>query len=292
MLEVSGSPLKFLQGHNLFGSSDLRGLVCAVGERVAEALDIPLDDRVRGWWDAGLVRLTRVDCTEMLEFPTRADCRAVARHAASWARGRHSPAKAYGETVYFGIGSRYHVTKMYVKADELECRRKGHALAIHGEWGQRLAEWAENKLRLELMLRARELDREGLGTSGAWSGATCLRQLREKLGGIQMGRLTELPSAMLSHLPGRLVSAYRAWEHGDDLRALYSHNTYYRYRRQLLEHGIDISIRRPVAPKAPSVLEPLSALLDRHLAGVPEWAPGTPLHFEPASRGRPLAGAA
>ena len=58
--------------------------------------------------------------------------------------------------------------------------------------------------------------------------------------------------------------------------------TFYRHRTALLAHGIDIGVKQERVPESNVV--PLRAVLHAFPVGVPDWAIGTPLYFEPRSK--------
>ena len=88
----------------------------------------------------------------------------------------------------------------------------------------------------------------------------------------------------LDDLPGRLQLAYDAWKAGRDLRATLSRPTFYRYRSELLKHGIDIAVKQERQGPDLSNVVPLRTVLHAYPIGVPDWAVGTPLYFEPRAK--------
>ena len=62
---------------------------------------------------------------------------------------------------------------------------------------------------------------------------------------------------------------YALWLNGEDLRQSLPKNTFYRYRRTFLEHGIDISI---VHDKHRNNIVPLVRYLEAQPADIPQWA--------------------
>ena len=89
-----------------------------------------------------------------------------------------------------------------------------------------------------------------------------------------MPKKLRLTAAETSSLPPRLIGAVKCWESGQDLRTVYPRATYYRYRRELIAFGIDVS----VPPKTSTNVVPLiSYLTAEHQAEPPSWAIGTPL---------------
>jgi II/X family phage/plasmid replication protein len=78
-----------------------------------------------------------------------------------------------------------------------------------------------------------------------------------------------LKDDVLDDLPCRLRLTYQAWLNGDDMKALLSRPTFYRYRSQLLKFGVDISTK---SPKEKSNVIPLIRVLEAKPVGIPDWA--------------------
>lgn len=280
---VSGNPVKWFQGHNLFGTDELVPLVQATCEAVCELLGLPVMPEDRLGWSSGWVLLSRVDCTAMYELPSRADVLACLRASAGGARSRHGSATTRGGTVYWGQNSRRWSLKAYSKGDELEAGKK-HALPYELPSRDRLEEYADSMLRVELTLRGMELKRRGLELAASWGGATPMEQLAVAMEALEVSERFELPSEVLATLPGKLVAVYEAWRAGHDLRAMYSRPTFYKYRKQLLDvAGVDISVTQP-HEEQPANVVPFTRVVEVQRASVPEWAVGTVLYFEPTRR--------
>jgi II/X family phage/plasmid replication protein len=283
-VEISGNPAKFFQGHNLWGSSDLVGLVAATMERLSSYSDLGLipsrEDRA-GWYE-GIFRLTRVDVTESFHLGSRADVlcwlRAAEQSAHLSHRGRGQLVK--GSTLYFGKNSRRWSLKLYSKGQEIQAKAHGQD-AILGL--PSAVEWANRTLRAELVLRSMELQRLGLASGDAWLiqeqvpfEASAL--LTDRLGGLTMTTKTTLPDEVLFDLTVAQRTAYLAWRAGNDLRAIMSNGSFYRLRSKLLPFGVDVAF---VQPKEASNVIPLVRVLEAVPARVPDWAEGTALYFEP-----------
>lgn len=84
--------------------------------------------------------------------------------------------------------------------------------------------------------------------------------------------------AELDAIPARLRSVYQLWADGHDLRELFPRRTFYRHRKALLASGVDIAVKQP---RETSNVVPLRVTLVGREVGVPEWARGTPLYFDP-----------
>jgi len=279
-LLVDGNPAKFFQGHNLFGTERLRGLAMATLAAVVDRLQLPAAESVLTSTALGDFELLRVDLTQMYSLDALANVRAALRglHGRAVVKHRaHGRGEMKGGTLYFGKHSRRVGQKFYGKLDEVT--ERGHTLPDDLPGRTKLLEWVAPMLRHEVVVRAMELKRRGLEKGSAWCDTTCATlysEMREKL---QIPEVLELPSATLEGLPGRLQLAYDAWRRGSDLRAQLSRRTFFRYRAELLKHGLDISIPQPADPLSNVV--PLVRVLEMRPVGVPEWAIGTALYFEP-----------
>ncbi len=283
-VELSGNPAKFFQGHNLWGTSDLVGLVSATMERLSGESNLGLtpsaDDRAG--WRSGVFRLTRVDVTESYHLGCKSEVlswlRAAEQSAHLAHRGRGQLVK--GSTLYFGKNSRRWSLKLYSKGQEIHARGHGQdaILALPSA-----IEWADRTLRAELVLRSMELHRLGLASGDAWLtrdevpfDASTL--LSERLGGMTMTTKTTLPDEALAELTPAQRTAYLAWVAGNDLRLIMSNGSFYRLRSKLLPFGVDVAF---VQPKEVSNVIPLVRVLEAVPARVPDWAEGTALYFEP-----------
>jgi II/X family phage/plasmid replication protein len=282
-LEIKGNPVKFFQGHNLWGTDDLPSLAVATCHAVADLLHLPVHPDDVAAWQAGDIRLTCVDATESFHLNSRAEVLAFLRSAEQTAhlahRGRGQLVK--GSTLYFGKNSRRTSLKLYAKGPEIE--RKGHRQEIILELPHARA-WADRTLRAELRLHSMELRRVGLDHVRDWLAADGLpsevtaKLLRDVFGGMTMTTIAHVPADVLETLRPALRAAVAAWEAGNDLRTIYPAATFYRHRAALLPHGIDIATRMP---KEVSNVVPLYRVLEAKPVQVPDWAVGTPLYFEP-----------
>lgn len=282
-LEIKGNPVKFFQGHNLWGTDDVPALAVATCYAVADLLKIPVHHDDAAEWNAGNIRLTCVDATESFHLNSRAEVLAFLRSAEQTAhlahRGRGQLVK--GSTLYFGKNSRRSSLKLYAKGPEIE--RKGHRQEIILVLPSAKA-WADRTLRAELRLHSMELRRIGLdhvrdwfATDGLPSEVTA-KLLRDVFEGMTMTTTARLSAEVMDTLRPALRAAVAAWESGHDLRTIYSKSGFYKFRAELLPHGIDIATRMP---REVSNVVPLYRVLEAKPAQVPDWAIGTPLYFEP-----------
>lgn len=266
---ITGNPVKFLQGHNLFGTDDLSYLM----GRFFDALLnhdiglIPTDSQ----YDAiqeGHYRLSRVDCTQTWHLRDKGEVMAFVRAIGETARLRHRGAGQFaGDTAYFGKNSRRWSGKCYSKGHEIQA--KGHQLSKELQIPE-MIEFANKSFRAELVIRQLELKRRELELASNWSPETAKLLLQTMfLDNLELSDNMLLQTDVLDTLPPRLRLVYQSWQAGDDLKQILPPRTFYRYRKQLLEHGIDISI---VQTGNRSNVVPLVRYLEAQPVGIPDWA--------------------
>ena len=291
-LWLDGNPAKFLTGQNVVGSDDLRALAAALFLAVCDRLELEPTRNDAELWGLGLVDVSRVDVTYSRRLRSRADVLATIRaiEAGSTLQFRGRGTLTGGSTVYFGKHSRRWSLKAYSKGQELAAG-KGHGLApalLASDPGQRLAEYADALLRLEVTFRALELKRLKLDRVRSWSPVGA-RKLHHSI----LRRLT-MPKALpagddLAHLPARLRAIAAAHLAGVDTRTLVSTRTWYRHRKALQPFGIDLATNPPKAAEPRSNVVPFVRYVDitpayneppadwMHRAGfIPEGLPASP----------------
>lgn len=244
-LWISGNPSKIVNdgAHNLWGSGDIGELYFQMGQFVRQHAGLfPSPATYKANHFSGPL-LSRVDLTRSYRFPTHKEAQEFIRYAAGSARSRHGAAKLYGsETAYFGQKSTRWTMKIYDKATEFSrFLRKFREVAsvLHFPHFQ---EWADGVVRFELTLRTPELKK--LPYLPLLSDSEL-----QTIWDSYFDRIEWTDNAMnphdlpLENLPPKMLPVFRAWQSGDDLRACYPHNTFYRYRRQILDAiGVDITL--------------------------------------------------
>lgn len=276
-VEFAGSPAKFLQGHNVFGSDDLLGLGSAMIERACAASDLELLDSELADIRAGRYDLKRVDINYSFVTGTRENALAWIKAAASVLDlPRRGPGRLdHSTTVIWGEKSRYWKLKAYCKGKELEAR--DHQLSASLPKRTELKEWSDDKLRVEVTLLARPLKTQGLNRASSWRDGTPRELFDEYVAKLRVGKHQMLTSAGVQSLPHRLRQTYTNWIRGEDLRQLMADATYYRHLNALLKHGINIAV--PPQGQVSSI--PLSQYLETPCMEVPAWAVGTELYWQP-----------
>lgn len=275
---LSGNPSKFLQGHNLWGTDDLEGLLGECFFRVLSLLGIS-DFAKYPMGNVSGAHLTRVDLTAMYHLRDGLEVNNWLRAAEFSATTRHSGrGQMSNGTLYFGKNSRRWSIKFYHKGQEVKANEKHHRAL-----SEELHIFADKSLRCEVTLRGMELEKMGLSTVCEWSDVEPLTVYNEYLQRLKISEnMTMVDQNKLENLPPRLVAAFRCWENGEDMRELYPSRTFYRYRKQIMDAvGIDISVRQPSDRDDRSNVVPLIRVLEAKPADIPYWASGTDWYFEP-----------
>lgn len=267
-LWLSGNPVKFLQGHNIFGSGDLLYIMSKLIDKLV-SMDLGLSPtdfdliKIR----QGSYQLSRIDLNQSYHLANRDEVLAWLRAAESSARLRHRGSGIFaGNTLYYGKHSRYWALKCYSKI--LEILAKGHQLPPELQIPELIA-WAEKALRIEAVIRSMELKRRGLNIASAWTQESAKLLLQELIGHLEMTGSFSLPDEVVKTLPSRLRPVYELWVRGADMQTQYSRPTFYRHRKALLAYGIDIAITQE---SARSNIVPLYRILEAVPAEIPQWA--------------------
>jgi II/X family phage/plasmid replication protein len=274
-LELQGNPAKFLQGHNLYGPSDLLTLLW---DALTAAL--PLTPAACTLADVGIHStadfqgvVTRVDLTHMFELASESDVRAWLRTAELVAHiARRGKGVMHGNTLVMGSASGKSFTRwqivIYGKGSEVRARPLPGPMMAHPS----VLDWASRNLRVEVRFGRLELEKQGLRSLGAWSDVDdnrCDDLWRRKVDQLEFNLKDR--EFDLDSLPTSLRTTYVAWTTGADVRNLLTRATYFRYRGQLLKlAGIDISVPPPVQPTAEII--PLRRVIDVKPCGRPDWA--------------------
>lgn len=278
-LSVMGSPAKFFQGHNLFGSTDVQALGAELVLAVCRARGIrPSPEELLALSD-GVFGLSRVDVTAMVQVGSQGDVEACIRSLGLMGKTRHGMGALHpsGSTVVFGKHSRRWSLTIYNKLKEL--LRAGHELPDDLVGRESLLAWAEGKIRVELRLLSLELHERGLSVAKAWEDDTPRRLLSEHLGRLSLPEQVIVSDDLAKSLPPRLASAYQAWAAGSDLRSVLPRRTFYRYRAELLARA-SVDIALAIRPQGAQVIN-FRRVIEAVPVEAPDWAIGTPLYFEP-----------
>jgi II/X family phage/plasmid replication protein len=271
-IEVSGNPVKWLQGHNLFGTNDLRALMTEFFSRLYESMadeglnpTIEQCDRIAD----GRYTVSRVDINETWFLKNQYDVKAWIRAAADKVSMPYRGRGVFsGDTLYWGKGSKYYFLKCYSKGDEINSKKSNFPTELRTP---QMLDYADRALRLELQLCSKALREWQLNEPCNWTIDTPKMLLLKTIRTLDMSNNFKLSSSITDGMSTGLRLAYFAWLSGIDLRAELPKNTFYRYRRKLKEHDIDIALVRDLDKPADNVI-PLIRVLEAEPVGIPDWA--------------------
>ncbi len=272
LLSVSGNPVKWFQGHNIFGTSDLTNLVYELFDSLSKKFSKEQPEFIRNAIKSGQYTISRIDINGMFELGSRLDVISWLSALERTARTRHGTAVSKGNTVYFGKNSERWTLKFYSKGQEIET----HKLPPHLQLTS-LSDFANNKLRAELTLRSKELVKLGLNVGSAWLNIDVWEVYKEYMGRVEMSE-QKTTSTLVLELKPYLRSTYLLWLEGHCPKTILPKPTFYRHRKELLSYGIDVSVPNS---KDKSNVVPLSRVIEMRPSGIPDWAFGTELLFEP-----------
>lgn len=273
-LLIDGNLAKFIQGHNVFGSCDLNKLLELAFLKVLEIHNEHLDgwsspDMALAQIRKGNYKVKMIDINEAYEVGNDQSVEAWLHGAHMRAISRHGKATRDKGTVYLGIHSRRWAMKFYNKWRELCAKGATHQLPDDLQ-NIGLEDFILGKLRAELRLFGKELEKHGITHGRHLNPALICQLFNLYLGKIDMTTQATLIDDQLLALPRSVQSTYQLWRQGADLRGLLPQNTFYRHRRTLLEHGIDINATH-LAPEHNNVV-PLIRIIEAVPVVVPQWA--------------------
>ena len=273
VIEVSGNPAKFLQGHNVFGSDDLIHLITKTLDRLI-ALDIgltPTEEELQKI-AKGFFAVTRVDVNEHFAFNSEKSAKAYLRAIANSSNMRHRGAGQFrGDTLYFSPQSRRMVAKIYHKGDEIHSRKKEHRLHDDFLAIPELVFYATNSLRLELKILSTQLKDWELNFGYNWTLETPFYLLKKHfIDKLELSENMPIQDDVLETLPSKLRLVHSAWSSGEDLKRVLPETRFRRHRKALQQYGIDIAIVQDSKPKD-NVIPMISYLVVKPM-GIPSWA--------------------
>lgn len=290
-VEISGNPAKWFQGHNLWGPDHLPSVLFPWVRSVLEALESP-GPRVSAAWDfwtrergpldpGPWVDVVVVHASVMFDLGSDDVVKDYLTYLeGAPARNRRVRGNMWGSSTVEWT-TRSLRMKAYHKREEM--LKAGPDVRVQDYWEALLA-WAQGKLRWEVELRSRELTRSQLRSLVLWES---IEVSSVAIAYTQVVEMPDSDATRVLHLeayPKHLRKTVALWKAGLDLRAVLPKRTFYRHRKELLEHGIDIA--KPFDPAGFKELGPIPVarvpkLSELPLAQPPEWAKATPLMWEP-----------
>jgi len=279
-LWVSGSFSKFLQGHNVFGTSDFRALCCETFSRVATVLDIQVTRRDVQAWESGNFIVQKIDFTESYRLESPEQPEQWIRAALAGGHGQWQDvvpqAGLTGTTLYMGLRSDRSTLRIYGKGAEL--RAAHHRLPRTLDRRTDILNFAAPLLRVEVSLKSRALKEANLDRAVQWFDPTIADAvLTEKKNRLEVYDVMKLEDDVEQQLSREQQLVYIAWRSGSNMRALLGEG-FARYRRMLKGYGIDIAQPPFVVAKERYLLgAPLKSFITGAGVEPPDWARNSPL---------------
>lgn len=234
---ASGNPGRFGRKDNLFNVG-LAATVARLNDRVVQSIGLApfavgdaISDKAR--WSGA--ELTRVDLTSNYALGSEYHARAFINWLQGRAKKRVRRGDSGSESVWWA--SSREMLKAYLKGAEM----LAHGMPV----SDRRVQWCQDNgiVRVEWEGKRRLLDDLELNKLGDWSMGKVVEIFRDRTAMIRsIDRSGE--AGVIDSLPKRLRVHAAAWFGGEDLRSVCSNGSFYRYRRALLDYGIDISQRR------------------------------------------------
>lgn len=186
--------------------------------------------------------VTRIDATENFAAGSPEDAESMHSWLAARQHGRLQT-RVYGsDTVEIGAGSRYVYQKIYQKAAELKAHLKKNG--ENDEYLNRLINYLESVgcLRYEASFKSNFLGRKGKRDWALCTHESILEEFQDYKARAMRTNEKNHKSEKLKMTRGAedMLNRYR---NGENTKESCSLKTWYKYRRELLKHGIDLAVR-------------------------------------------------
>lgn len=287
-LRISGSPLMFLQGQNVFGTDDINALVHQVAMHIAHQLIItPAKKNIQSW-KKGLFKVIRLDITYNFLMPSRdsvidwlAEAGLSIGSGKQYVDAIRSSSLQGFETVMIGKSSRLISVKFYDKHKQLQSNESMKDMAMTYPAIKKLLTHSQRLLRCEIRLHHKYLERNNLTQGKDLTPAVLRQHFFGKLNSVDLGSSTILSKSVLTSLTKTEYFTYKLWLLGSSVRDLVSdkrisESTLTRLDKKLKPFGV--TIRRKLAKQVAG--QDLSSFLNpSNIANTPQFLIGTPWLF-------------
>lgn len=235
---ISGNPTKFLQGHNVYGHSDMLGVIRDFIKIVLQKIDVDEFTIARVLRDP--IKITRIDITQNYLMKSPSDVSGWLRAASQYMTGKNQ--KVDNEkTLYVGKNSRRVSVKIYEKAVEMHKHRR--TFRLPPETFTRLHDIASKLLRFEVTLRGMKLDDLGCNYLQKVTNSMFEKEYHHTIRKMNLPDNLKVVQSRVDNLPPAYVGVYHKWLNNVDLKSQLSRTAYYRYRKFFLEtFSIDLSM--------------------------------------------------
>lgn len=256
-MEMELSPMKYLKGHNLFGTNLPQPLILGILEVIYDHFQLQFTEKDQAFYKQHDFTILRSDLTGGFLVGSQnkvVDTMGLVRE--------HLLAHGYDvvvheghdgiETLYLGKSSSHSTVKFYNKYRHILATSNSASKAL--PYFSELIRYSEKVVRIEFTLRSRVLKDYGLKNLKAWRVSKVREILEAELHklGLSGQLLAELPEDVAAGLNGDKLRKYRMWSDEIDMLNYYSPETFERDRKFFHERGLDIA--RPHTQALDSVL--------------------------------------
>lgn len=273
-------PLKVLQGHNVFGSNNVRKLGYAIIVEVLKALNIEATAEQLREWRRGEFEISEIHLTHRFPVKSYSMIQEVITHI-----HRYTSLALCAAYIQTGVGVKLSAPGFewlfYDKHMEFGDKRKKqhHYLEAHAgtdadEASRLLHKLASKSIRAELKLKKDYLKKLGLTKGSAWTTTKVKEVFLSELALLHLGNLpsvSQLPRTYRRVDDIKQRTALIMWANGQDITKCYGKTKRYEYRKAIKEKlGIDILKDKPVLKRGSFKLSEVFTPTNM-LAGFPKW---------------------
>lgn len=283
-INIRATPLTPLQGHNVFGSNDVRMLCSTLICAVVKALKLTYTEQQRAAWQAGDFALNALDITQRFALPDGVTQKQIFEHIL-----RNSAWESRPAVIPEGTGVRVEAPRrnaaflFYDKAQKLADQRTRsfkYLRAVVGEdaakiW-QGLNVAASNSVRVELKLEKKYLSQHKLTRGAAWTEEKVRKIFWEEIAHLRLESYVPLEQLRdkIDGVDKHLRNILELWARDAPVKSLCPVSTFDRHRRAIRKAtGIDILLDRPMIDPLP-LAEIFS--VDNMRPDFPKWASSYP----------------
>ena len=288
-IRIRGCPLKALQGHNVFGSDDVRLLASSLICKVLDRLGITYTDEQRAAWMAGEFAIEAIAITHRFQLPhgvtVKQLCQHMLRHAramfdCTWrccAAGMAVDLSNSGTAWLFG--DKFHELK---DAENAKLQPPAIIANDGDNLLQRLRDEAEGKVYAQLQFTKKYLAKCGLDRGSAWTLESAREGFLHALWSfwVEDSESVERPVVSADDIAGlHLRRTLVLWAHGEQLEKLLLPSMLANHRSKIRD-AIGVDIMRDVPTFETVSLEKIFS--PRNMA---QEFPGWATRYEPVAFG-------
>jgi hypothetical protein len=271
-IEIGGSPLKFFQGNNIYGSPDCFGLIECLIIYVCKRLSIDPQSALKRD-----IKLSRIDLTSSYQLEnTRAVDWWINNALHSVTLPNRGQGSLYKSTLQWGENSKHWSLHFYGKAKEV--RKDGSLKNL----SQNLIDSIAGILRCEIRLRSKVLERLNLRELSGLEEVDWHSIYDDFFNKLVFGK-NVMPNDFMPQkgLSTSVLKTYLLWNDGHDILELgMSRSAFYNHRKAIFDvTGINIAIPKPAGSLGNVI--PIVKVLEAKQIDMMDWNEGEYVIFNP-----------